>query len=385
MIKSKDSAERIISIKLASLDHLRALAIILVFIYHYGRIFPHPDWTNKYSKFGWTGVDLFFVLSGYLIASPIFANMKLQQPILVGEFYLKRFFRIIPAYLLVLFLYYFFPFLREHSALAPLWKYLSFTLNLGLDLQNQGTFSHAWSLCIEEQFYFLFPLILLALTRFNIVKMGAWLMLGLFVAGFFIRYDSEKQLVLPFLKEEGGWALWNKWVYYPTYCRLDGLLSGVGIAAMYQFRRSLMDRICYYGNGLLIIGIGILVIAYFLCLEEQSMLATVFGFPLVSLGYGLLVMGAISPNSILYRNKSILTAWLARLSYSAYLFHKMVVHLTQELLSRCAIDKYGNLMFILCILTTLGISLLMNKLVESPFLQLRDYILRKRKMGAEVG
>lgn len=55
--------------KLWGLDHLRALAIILVFFFHYGRLFPHPEWTTTLGKFGWTGVDLFFVLSGYLISS----------------------------------------------------------------------------------------------------------------------------------------------------------------------------------------------------------------------------------------------------------------------------------------------------------------------------
>lgn len=54
------------STKLHGLDHLRALAITLVIVYHYGHLFPHPEWTNTVSEFGWTGVDLFFVLSGYL-------------------------------------------------------------------------------------------------------------------------------------------------------------------------------------------------------------------------------------------------------------------------------------------------------------------------------
>jgi peptidoglycan/LPS O-acetylase OafA/YrhL len=50
-------------------------------------------------------------------------------------------------------LYFCFPYVREREALAPLWKYLTFTQNLELDISSQGTFSHAWSLCIEEQFY----------------------------------------------------------------------------------------------------------------------------------------------------------------------------------------------------------------------------------------
>ena len=61
--------------KLYGLDHLRAFAITFVFLFHYGRLFAHPQWTNTISAFGWSGVDLFFVLSGYLIASQLFLKM----------------------------------------------------------------------------------------------------------------------------------------------------------------------------------------------------------------------------------------------------------------------------------------------------------------------
>ena len=60
--------------KLAGLDHLRALAIIMVMLFHF-RLFGHPDWVLSIGSFGWTGVDLFFVLSGYLIASQLFSRI----------------------------------------------------------------------------------------------------------------------------------------------------------------------------------------------------------------------------------------------------------------------------------------------------------------------
>src|SRR5689334_18781579 len=90
--------------KLHGLDHLRALAITLVFIFHYG-MFAHPDWAVTFGKFGWAGVDLFFVLSGYLIASQLFLKVANEGRISFKEFFIKRFFRIIPAYLLVVAVY----------------------------------------------------------------------------------------------------------------------------------------------------------------------------------------------------------------------------------------------------------------------------------------
>src|ERR1700761_1253059 len=84
--------------KLAGLDHLRALAISLVFLFHY-RLFGHPEWISRVSGFGWTGVDLFFVLSGFLIAGQLFARIANGKSISYKEYFLKRVFRILPAYL----------------------------------------------------------------------------------------------------------------------------------------------------------------------------------------------------------------------------------------------------------------------------------------------
>ena len=141
-------------LKLYGLDHLRALAILLVLGYHYQRYFAHPSWTNWFKTMGWTGVDLFFVLSGFLISSQLFAQIKQGKGISLKTFFIKRFFRILPIYFFIVGVYFLFPFFREKEALPPLWKFLTFTQNFGLDSKHFGTFSHAWSLCVEERFWF---------------------------------------------------------------------------------------------------------------------------------------------------------------------------------------------------------------------------------------
>ena len=102
--------------KLYGLDHLRALAILLVVFYHY-RMFKHPEWLDTSIKFGWTGVDLFFVLSGYLIATPLFRALAAGKNVLFDAFFIKRIFRIFPAYLFVLCIYFLFPGFHEREAL----------------------------------------------------------------------------------------------------------------------------------------------------------------------------------------------------------------------------------------------------------------------------
>ena len=371
--------------KLYGLDHLRAFAIIFVFLFHYGRIFPHPEWTNTISKFGWTGVDLFFVLSGFLIASQLFKNIVQRKKISLKDFFIKRFFRIIPAYAFALALYFLFPFMREHEALAPLWKYLTFTQNLGLNLPTQGTFSHAWSLCIEEQFYLLLPLILIVLVYFNQIKKASWLLTALFISGFVIRIFSYNHFVKPHLNNDDGWVYWHKYIYYPTWCRLDGLLAGVSIAALVQFKPDFIKPILKYGNLFFIISIITLSVAYVVCLNEESFSASVFGFPLVSAGYGLMIIAALSQHCFLYKYESKITSKIAALSFGIYLIHKMIIHVTQSQFIKFKIDDNSNAMFLICIITTLIAALILNQIIEKPFLKLRRKILSKNNVQIEAG
>jgi len=364
--------------RLFGLDHLRAFAISFVFIFHYGRLFPHPEWTNSISVFGWTGVDLFFVLSGYLISSQLFEKIAQSKKISFREFFLKRFFRIIPAYLVVLALYFLFPSFREREALAPLWKYLTFTQNIGLDLRTQGTFSHAWSLCIEEQFYLLLPLTLIVLVYLKTIKRGYLLLLFLFVIGFFARYVAWHIIDSSHGEGDNFWVYWQEWIYYPTYSRLDGLLTGVSLAATFQFLPKLKMQIEKYGNLLLLIGLIVLIAAYFMFLHQETLITSVYGFPLVSIGYGLIVAGAISPTSFLYKFNSRITSTLATLSYAVYLTHKIIIHLTQEYFSKLHIEKDSNVMFIISIATSLLAALLLNKIIEKPFLRLKEKILARK-------
>lgn len=127
----------------------------------------------------------------------------------------------------------------------------------------------------------------------------------------------------------------------------------------------------------------ILTGAYILCLGEQSIEASLFGFPLISIGYGVLVLGALSPSSVLYRYRSGATTRIAALSYGVYLVHKFIIHITQQQLARLDVDRNSNLMLFICVATVwLGAGLL-NKLVERPFLKMRDKVLRPKYAGRQ--
>jgi peptidoglycan/LPS O-acetylase OafA/YrhL len=365
--------------KLHGLDHLRTLAIAWVFFFHYPNVIDMPDWAWDVKDFGWVGVDLFFVLSGFLIAKQLFTELLTFHKISIKRFFIKRFFRIIPVYLVVVAIYFLVPVFRERESLPALWRFLSFTQNIGLDPSINGTFSHAWSLCIEEQFYLLFPLIIIACVYLNIEKKGAYLLLAFFLFACLFRLYLWHNYMDPLIEADGEYGdFWITWLYYPTYTRLDGLLTGISIAGLVVFYPGLKDKITRYANFLLLTGIIILTGAYYVCQPRVGFYANIFGFPLIAIGFGFMVLAAISPGCVLYKFKSRITSSIAILSYSIYLIHKGVRHVCIVYFGKMGVNEKSYWMLLLIIIFTILGALILRYLIEKPFLKLRDKLLAKK-------
>lgn len=333
-----------------------------------------PGWLEDAARFGWTGVDLFFCLSGFLIASQLFVQIKAGQTIAFKPFFLKRFFRIVPAYLVVVAIYFCFPYFREKRGLTDLWRFLTFTQNFGLDLSKTKAFTHSWSLCVEEHFYLALPILLIAAQKLQWLKKAAWLLLIIFILGFILRQYSYQHYWEPVSNDHRNWAVWYKYVYYPTYNRLDGLMMGVSIAAVSQFLPAWWNRFTKYHWLFFIAGLGMLTGAWFVCEDQMTWEATVIGFPMVSLGYACLLVAAVSPGNFLYKWNSTVTTFIAVLSYAVYLTHKGAIHITQDLLEDKGIDP--NWMMVVCVIVSVLFGLILRWVVEKPFMKLREKILR---------
>jgi peptidoglycan/LPS O-acetylase OafA/YrhL len=146
-----ESAATRASARLPGLDLLRAVAISWVMAYHassFGLI-SRDHWI---AKFGWMGVDLFFVLSGFLIAGQLLRPWACGLQPNYSRFFARRLLRTLPAYLAVVALCFVVPIVRERPVIQPLWQFLTFTQNFGYVPDPPKAFSHAWSLCVEEQF-----------------------------------------------------------------------------------------------------------------------------------------------------------------------------------------------------------------------------------------
>ena len=362
--------------RLAGLDHLRAFAILYVFLSHYPLFAKQPLVTALGAQ-GWSGVDLFFVLSGYLIGSQVLARHAAGRPMGAPEFYGKRLLRTLPPYVVVLAIYYSWPAFTERGALPPLWKFLTFTQNLSMVLWSRTAFSHAWSLCVEEHFYLVFPLCCWLLLRPNRMRSGAWVIGGLFLAGAALRAFLWQTAVAP-AADEGAYRIaWYRLIYYPTWSRLDGLLVGVGLAAFAVYRPAALAKVHQRAVGLLVFGLAALAAAHWLCEDQATLEATVLGFPLYSLGYGALVLSALSPSGPLERHDSRLTRFIAATSYSLYLTHKSIVKMTLRALEG-HLDREGLPAFFVCLAAALLVGAVLHHAVERPALLLRDRWLKRR-------
>ena len=154
--------ERMLMTRLPGLDLLRAIAIVWVMLFHswiVGGLGPSFEWL---ARFGWIGVDIFFVLSGFLIGTQVLRPLQRGEGLSLRAFYRRRAYRIVPAFAVVLALYVFFPALREAPGMQPWWQFATFTVNVLIDYVHHSAFSHAWSLCVEEHFYLVFPLLALS-------------------------------------------------------------------------------------------------------------------------------------------------------------------------------------------------------------------------------
>src|ERR1700737_364313 len=139
---------------LPALDGLRAIAVMLVFLFHTG-----------HAAGGWVGVDIFFVLSGYLITSILLTEHERTGVINLLRFYGRRACRLLPALIIVIGVAVVIAFCLQNKvrdieidAVAALFYVLDYRYALMVNLTHATDLAHLWSLSIEEQFYFLWPL-----------------------------------------------------------------------------------------------------------------------------------------------------------------------------------------------------------------------------------
>jgi peptidoglycan/LPS O-acetylase OafA/YrhL len=169
-------------------------------------------------------------------------------------------------------------------------------------------------------------------------------------------------------------------IYYPTWMRLDGLLIGVMLATLRVYRAPLWAQMQARANLILAGALVVLAVAFWLFRQRAGLLANALGWPVLSCGFGLLVFAGAAGQSLIGRWRVPGAGWIAALSYSLYLSHKIAFHLVQVTYG-AALQGHGALAFATYALASLLLAAALYYAVERPFLRLRDG-RRARRIGA---
>ena len=305
----------------ATLDGIRGLAIIAVFLSH-AAYDSTTGWLARSSAWGWMGVDLFFVLSGFLITGILLDAIGQPPRVYYGNFYARRLLRLAPALcLFLLALFYLFPAVglltaSESSELgARQGWYWSYLVNVFVALKQSFESTPAgtaplWSLSVEEQFYLVWPfLVARARTPRN------------------VRNLSIATILVSMGLRALGWQLGHGGVvtYVLTFTRADSLAWGALLAALMRMPNG-EETIERLRLPLLVIGAALLTIVANIDPEWpwwQGLPMQTIGFPGLAMGFTGLVAFAITRPSRWLTWKPLTTVGLY--SYALYLWHSTVL------------------------------------------------------------
>lgn len=346
------------SVRRPGLDLVRCLAILTVLVFHLAVESRGAFWP-AFGGYGLRGTDLSFILSGFLIGSQIFILKAQGRNFSMWTFLRRRWTKTLPPFLLVLAIYFLVPWLRESPTLPPLWKFLTFTQNWGFD-RAATAFSHAWFLCIEEQFYLLLPIVTFFFLPSAKIRTVVIFFLSLVVVGMVARGLAWEWWVAPLQGQTRAfYDAYHEYIYYPTHTRMDGLLAGLALALLAVFRPQFWAACLNQSRWLFFASAVLILITMEMNSWGVTFASSVLIFPLRALAYGGIIAWFMSPQVFFARYALPGIHFLSKLSYGLYLVHKLVFHWCRLNLPTHGIDPYGPLglviTFLMCFLVAVAL------------------------------
>jgi len=355
--------------RLKRLDILRSVAILLV-------VCAHSAVSGFTSRVGWSGVDLFFVLSGFLISGLLYSEYKKRQDISFRRFFIRRGLKIYPAFYVMIAATFVAQHLLWHGAPSPLSNFF----NEVIFIQNYrfGVWGHTWSLAVEEHFYIGLALLLLFLTRISSNRANPFRSIpAIFAVVAVVCFTLRVLTIWVFPPAENLAAH----VTNPTHARIDALFFGVFLGYLYHFRPEVIQKLLRPASNRVVIGVVsalLLSASYFFARTDYSQLS--FGLTCLYLGFGGLLLLSLEVRGLfagriakLLEGLGTGSTYLGRHSYSIYLWHTPFIQLVAVVLRKVIHVHLAPLTVSLVeIVGCCVVGIVFARLIEFPVLKFRD-------------
>lgn len=355
--------------RITSIDFLRGVAVLLV-------VFRHVYLEPILLTIGWTGVDLFFVLSGFLVSNLLFQEYKTTGTVKPIRFLIRRGLKIYPLFYFMTFLLFFISIQLSPQYLdiykARLLNEVLFIQNYNYDVTLSG---HTWSLAVEEHFYFVLALLFFVFAKMKILD-NKLLFNVLTIIILLLCLNMRINVIAPYTT-----PFYYGCYLIPTHLRFDTLWVGVFIAYHYNYNTVAFKN--FFGKSgylwLILVGLSVSV-----CYPLENKFLATFGLTVIALSFGGTLAALVANDKseeLLYSifGKRIVNGFakIGTYSYGIYLFHMMIIwYVTpfgKELIYNSWIGRLNTLVLFLVIL---GVGIVATEFIEKPILKWRNKIVK---------
>ena len=326
-----------------SLDLLRAIAILMVFIGHTLLSYGSPSHLSPL-QFGGTGVDLFFVLSGWLIGYQLFKELNKFNNIDIKRFWIRRWMRTLPAYYAVLFFTVAQQYLTKANFSFPI-EYLFFLQNYDHPI---NLFTVSWSLCVEEQFYLLIAPLVVLLTKTNRHNRTAILVVLMLLPSLFRELNLYESL-----KE--------------THVRWDCCVMGVLLANICYSYPNFWKKLLSVGPKAALIALIIYLSFYYFRWNPNELISDPSKL-LLAFIFGTWILWANASHISFNKPSNAIIYYISTRSYAIYLLHPDALAVCKRLL----IDQHFSLYIITAFIISCVAAEVLYRCIENPIMNIRS-------------
>jgi peptidoglycan/LPS O-acetylase OafA/YrhL len=356
--------------RLKSLDFLRGIAVVLV-------MFRHHTISPLLEQAGWIGVDLFFVLSGFLVSGLLFSEFKKYGNLKPFLFLARRGLKIYPLfYIFIVFII-----LVHLKNDKQMTNYQLIGELFFLQNYLGGLAKHTWTLAIEEHFYIFLPILFGLLIKIDKVNPFRFIPLSfLIIAVSCFSMRIYNNIAYPEFNHQFHQSL--------SHIRFDSLFFGVLLSYFHHFHQEKLKEFLSPNKVLIFIVCIIFIIPPFVFQIENVFINTI-GLSLLYIGFGGILMSFLYfidvDKSPIYLKPIInFIAFIGFYSYSIYLWHTTAGGYAHKLLSAMFDTQTVFLHFIIYFLLSILSGVFISKLVEQPFLKIRDKYFPSRSKAVAI-